>query len=122
MGHTEPGSRAPERRGLSGVVLFYGHVISFIVAQIHDTKGLVCEINIHFSITPATLLSYAKLAAKTINRGRWDKTALPLRLISRLAGMLVFSWYSESIWIEYIRTQGSGEKDLMKEGNNLQRA
>ena len=30
-----------------GLSLIYGHVISFIVAQIHDTKGLVCEINIH---------------------------------------------------------------------------
>jgi len=30
--------------------------------------------------------------------------------------------YSESIWIEYIRTQGSGEKDLMTEGNTLPRA
>ena len=30
--------------------------------------------------------------------------------------------YSESIWIEYIRTQSSGEKDLMTEGNTLPRA
>ena len=77
MGRTDPGSRAPERRGLSGrqrffqLFLFYGHVISFIV---HDIKGLVSEINIHLRHHTCYPSSYANLAAKIIHRGRCDKT------------------------------------------------
>ena len=44
--------------------------------QVHDAKGLVCEIDI-FAITPATLLSYANLAAKIIDCGRCDKQLSP---------------------------------------------
>jgi len=55
----------------------------------HDTKGWYVKLIFIFAITPATLLSYANLAAKNIDRGRCDKTALPLRLIPRLAGIFM---------------------------------
>lgn len=44
-----------EDNGSSGCFI-YGRVIAFIVAQVHDTKGLVCEI-LSLPSSRATLLS-----------------------------------------------------------------
>ena len=102
MGHTDPGSRAPERRALSGRQRFFQLFYLWSCDCFHrcpSTRHKRLGVwNIIFAVF--TCYPSFNLTATIIDRGRCDKTPLPLRLIQRLAGIFVFSWYSQSISIE----------------------
>ena len=104
----EYSGEVPQRRSLGRWRLLYGHVISFIVAPVHNTKSLVCQINIQ-----SDLLSCANLATKNIDRGQCDEVAPPLWLIPKLAGMFAFSFLhgtQSRLGLNKTGHQDSGEK------------
>jgi len=92
-------------------------VISFIVAQVHDTKGLVCRINIQ-----STLLSYANLATNNIDHGRcdeWFSPCVSYRDWQECLHFLSFHGTQSRLGLSKTGHQESGEKT---EGNTHPKA